>query len=950
MILKTITKKQRKRGIIAAFAACLCALVSGGAILNATTPDLATADTFTPVNYDFSSATHDDKFALTTSGTAPSIKDGKLYFASWSQNYLNVPLDLSSDVYISFDFYLPTGDTIGASYNQMWCSLITDPTDINAKPKSVGWKMLDTANHTYMYYGAQSISGGYIGQFSNKLYFGKEYNMEMVIQNKTITYYINGTKLSLAENKDIPVPYNEANTENPYQGYLFFEFGAENGVAPDGYIDNLIIEDNFDRRYGIIETDKSFVGYDKLKLSEVNDSSACPGWNTEVTALSAVKQLVRSSYYSVSYNWTGAEYYSFTVNNATDSYAGFVVDVANGKNTGNYGLWYTAAEGTPYYLEAEDGTVTFGEAKAGVRAKTSEVNYVTGSIIVPKGFNGRVYIPISSFEVLDWSATKNSVTSHTDDANVLNLARIGWTDIYYYPENKAATGSITIGGEAAYGKNITHGTVTTDAVAKTVKAIADIGGVTAASEAQIAFARELYDNLSEEDKALVTNATTLTIAEETFYALSNKSYVIGTDGKDFTGTAGVSFAEPFSSAPATLSAWVRVDRNTPDLTHVGTVIGTAERYSSTVIDRTATFSFEITTNGNPKFEWRQSRTNKAVFIVDNVDVRTGKWVYVAFTRDVENGVLTCYVNGVAVACMSTDTDNLKNFTMLKPAIVGSDYTNDDVLGYGFTPDFHGSIADVRAYSAVLTASEVASDYEGAALENLLGGINFASGEADHYFDYAGDDAQDAYGWLTVEDSYFEAKDGEYTFAVIPDTQMLFSKAPNDSSGNSVYSDDYNVKDNLLHNNFEWLVENRELLNLQYVMHVGDLTDNVSASGWKESTATYEAKHSFAVMDYLTQNNVPWALARGNHDGGVVEERLAIWDTYWKESGAYKKATSANEDANAPAKYCESEVASGVYGTYSYYETFTVNETKYLMLVLDFEPGDTILTWANEVLS
>lgn len=941
--MKTITKKQRKRGIIAAFAACLCALVGGGAILNATTPDLATADTFTPVNYDFSDSSQASAFK-SQANSLGSVSDGVFNFTAWGANYLNVPFSTSGDVYISFDFYVPSATTLGTSYSQMWASLTTDLSAPNSGTKSVGfWMNNNNDGKTYVEYGAYQAQS-YIGQFSN-MYYDAVYNMEMIIQNQTITYYINGSKLTLVEKSDIPVPTNTANTEDPYQTYLIFQFSHAGG-----YIDNLIIEDNFDRRYGIIETDKSFVGYDKLKLSEVNDSSACPGWNTEVTDLSAVKQLVRSSYYSVSYNWTGAEYYSFTVNNATDSYAGFVVDVANGKNTGNYGLWYTAAEGYPYYLESEDGSISVGETKTSARKASNGTVLNSGSVIVPKGFNGRVYIPISAFEVLDWSATKNSVTNHTDDANVLNLARIGWTDIYYYPENKAATGSITIGGEAAYGKNITHGTVTTDAVVKTVKAIADIGGVTAASEAQIAFARELYDNLSEEDKALVTNAATLTTAEETFYALENKSYVIGTDGKDFTGTAGVSFAKPFSSAPATLSAWIRVDRATPYLTHVGTVIGTAERYSSVIFDRTATFSFEITTNGNPKFEWRQSRTNKAVFIVDNVDVRTGKWVYVAFTRDVENGVLTCYVNGVAVASMSTDTDNLKNFTMLKPAIVGSDYTNDDVLGYGFTPDFHGSIADVRAYSAVLTASEVASDYEGAALENLLGGINFASGESDYYFDYADDDAQDAYGWLTVEDSYFEAKDGEYTFAVIPDTQMLFSGAPKDSNGNSVYSDDYDVTDtNVFYNNLEWLVKNKSLLNLQYLLHVGDLTDCLNYSNYAKE-GRYETQWGFQSLQYLTDNGINWALARGNHDGGYEAKKLVIWDEYWYASEAYKKATTANEDENAPAKTFTAEVADGVSGTYSYYETFTAGTTDYIVVVLDLEPSDTVLAWANEVLT
>ncbi len=957
-VVKTISNKTRKRSLFAVATTAVCAFLGGvffaSPLANVFAPK---AETFESVNYDFSDSSVASKFKVTYGSSTPTVSDGKLNLKQWGRTYFNHSFNtLDKDVYVGFDFYAP-------STTHFRMSLATDlkhnaegsTSWVGDTGDAVCFKMCSEGIQVYK---EAMRDKDWIGTHGTK-YFGALHRMEMLISNGYVKFYIDGTQKALGNGKSIPIPYNTitttttdengeevTTTEYSYDTYLFFETSGT-GV----YIDNLIIDDNFNALYDIEESEKSFIGYDSLKLSEGNDVSAAVGWNTPLTTLNATTQFTRSSYYSVGYNWTGGEYYSFKVNNATDSYAGFSVDVANGLNTGNYGLWYTTAEGMPYYLEAEDGSMSVGEFKESNYKDTSNSrNYPEGVAIIPKGFNGRVYIPLTSFEILDWSATKEEVTTHTDDANVLNLARIGWSDIYYVPENTAATGSITISGEALYGKNIVRDKgVTTDPVAKTVKAIGDIGAVTEASEKQIAFARELYNALDETSKASVTNYAVLDAAETTFAVLKSSAAVIGTDGKDFTGTDGVTFTETFASAPATVSAWIRVDRNIGDNVNVGTVIGTAERIGSTIYDRTATFSFEITTNGQPKFEWRAARTDKVVFIAENVDVRTGSWLYVAFTRDAVNGVLTCYVNGVAVASLTTDPDNVKDFTMIKPAIVGSDYTNDGILARGFTPDFNGSIADVRVYDSALTAAEVAEDMTGKRADGLLGGIDFASGEAEYYYNYAGEDGADAYGWLEVENSYFEAKDGEYTFAVIPDTQMLFSRAPNDSNGNSIYSDEYDVTQNAMYKNIAWLVENKELLNLQYVMHVGDLTDCLNYASYA-TKGMYETKYGFASLKALTDANIPWALARGNHDGGYEAAKLAIWDEYWSQSKAYEKMMTANEDTNAPAKYCTAEVASGVSGTYSYYETFTVGEVDYIVVVLDLEASDTVLTWANEVLT
>ena len=925
------------------------------------------APPFEKVSLDFSDSAHADYFLLTSSGTKGSITDGKYYFGNWGRHYLNIPFPTSEFKCITYDFYVPSRDS---SYNQFYMSIITDPTDINNYTKSIAFRMYTEVNGTQIYKAAQTATN-HIGT-SSQTFFGALHHMAIIIENGYINYYVDGMAVTLSNGASIPVPsYSD-------QAYLFFEAGSASGT----YIDNLRIENDWDsfyeiqrkclfEKYNVTDSDKSFVGYDEKITPNTKDSGTA--WGAAYTALSDGATVRRSTYYNMKYDGSGAEYYAFDVVNNTDGYVAFGLDLKEGyyaKNgaisafgTGSitYGRWWTAAEYMPYYLVYADGTVQSGQMLRNTLNR--------GKAFIPEGFEGTVIFPISSFEILDWSANTAQYDWFTDDANVLALDHILFADVIYC--NVAATaGSVTTSNERLLSSDFGAAA----SVARTIRAIDQIGTVSAASERLIAFARENYDALSAEDQANVTNYAALTAAETAFYNLTDYSYSIGTDGKDFEGESGVAFGSVFDSAPSTVSAWIKVDRDTPDDEHVGTVMGNAERKmsSSVLYDYWNTFSFEITTNGNPKFEWRVSRTSKVVFIVENADVRTGSWMHVAFTRDIGNGLLTCYINGTAVATMNVAASKIANFSFVKPVMIGNDYTDNHILALSFTPDFHGSIADVRVYSTLLTAEEVESDMLGERASGLLGGVDFSSGEEGEYYDYVNEDATDAFGWKSVENDYFAAEDGEFTFAIIPDTQMIFSRAPADSNGVGIFNGTYtaaaegevagtwesayNVEDNLGFRNMQWLIDNQELLNLQYVMHVGDLTDNLNYYTASNVNSSYkkwqiegmiEADYGFQMLNKLTEAGIPWSLSRGNHDGGYDKNALAVWDKYWTQSNAYTKAKTNDLLDGEPAKYCVT-TRDGVDHIYSYYEKLEINGIKYLILVLDLEAGDTVLAWANEV--
>ena len=929
---------------------------------------------FEEISLDFSTAaTGSNYFAAIPSSTNWSTSNGTFKSgATYRATYMTTPIPVNEFKYIAFDWYEPNVANTSVAANFRF-GLTADIANRNTTGNSIGFYAWP--DKSWLASHANSTSG-WLASLS-AVTLGKVNRVEMIIENEKITFIIGGTTLK----SNYAIPFADQDTSTKEYAYLVLD----DAVGAGAYIDNLVVwnkdsydaykQEQLDKQYGIEASDKSFVGYDQKKTPNSKDSGIA--WGTAYSALTNGGTIRRSSYYGIKYDWSGAEYYAFDIVNDTDGYVAFGLDVKEGYYAQNgaiadfgtgaitHGRWWTMGEYMPYYLIYSDGTV-----KSGIAGRNASSTN-RGKAVVPAGFTGTLVFPISSFEVLDWSTNTAQYDWFTDDANVPALNHILFADVIYYKET-ATAGSVTTSNERFFSSDFGAAA----SVERTIRAIDQIGTVSAASERLIAFARSNYDALSLENQALVTNYETLTTAEDAYYNLSDFSYVIGTDGKNFEGTEGVAFGSVFESAPSTVSAWIKVSRDVADDEHVGTVVGNAERKmsSSVMYDYWNTFSFEITTNGNPKFEWRVSRTNKVVFVVENADVRTGAWMHVAFTRDVDNGLVTCYINGVAVASMEAASAKLADFSFIKPVMIGSDYTNDKILALSFTPDFHGSIADVRVYSTLLNADGVAEDAQGVIPSDatLLGGVDFASGEAGEYYDYVNADATDAFGWEKVEDSYFAAEDGEFSFAVIPDTQMIFSRAPKDSNGVGIFSGTYtpaaegevagtwesayNVEDNLGFRNMQWLIDNKDLLNLQYVMHVGDLTDNLNYYVASNVNSSYkkwqiegmiEADYGFQMLNKLTTAGIPWSISRGNHDGGYDVSALAIWDKYWTQSNAYAKATTDDRLENEPAKYCIT-TRNSVDHIYSYYEKLEINGMKYLILVLDLEAGDSVLAWANEV--
>lgn len=939
-------------------------MLFGTAIPTYATSTTATESETTNTSYSLTFDDATDYSEFTGSGWA--VADGAFKAnATWSTMQLAKLLPLNEAITVSFDFYIDyTGEHATSLLGFGFMN-----SDLNSG--TFGWVQRTTYGDLLTWRsdgvnGPTVESNPYIGDMivrttsqieTSDSAFGSVHTVKIEFKNGNMTVYVDDVQMSCTNGTTVTCDITEG----------YFTLLATNTSA---YIDNLTIEgltseeedSGNDEETETTEADEMFGNYDCI-IKMTDTKSVTTDSNG---SFSSGIQLI---YWTG--NMTGAEYIAYDVENNMGGTAlvgaEILLNRAGNRDTTYGGLW-TPAEGLKCYL-IDNSTGEVSETKM-----SSTGYYNRGGVPIPDGFQGTVVFPVESFER---SAERHGykLDGYTSSYDAMRLNEVFRFDTMAYKvsgQTYTASSTLTTSNVRIYGRNLSSVNLSAN---RAIQAIRDIGNVTVASESLILFARETYDALTTEQQAQVTNYDILLTAESEFAELNDYSGYIGTDGKDFTDTTGVTFEEVFDSAPSTVSAWIKVDKDVLDETHIGTIAGTLDKGGSGsgntqgLYEKWNTFNFEVTTNGNLQVIWRVSKTVKAVFLVDNVDVRTGKWMHVAFTRDAENNKLCVYVNGVLAQEKEVYDGTIADITMTKSVMIGSDYNDNNVLAIGENPVFKGCIAGVNVYSTTLSEEEIMTDITGELETELLGSVDFKSGEDGAYFNAVGEDVVDAYGWLEVSDDYFKAEDDEFTLAVLPDTQMLLSMARDGSNRTlygatydyetSTYTSTYDYTTNSFYKNIQWLIENKDSMNLQYVLHVGDLTDNgnntktqsykyTDAEGTEQTITKlkYAWEYEFGLdwMDDLIENDIPYALARGNH------ETKANFQEYYtaEEYGQYTMDdfTITNED--------ESETTiTGMHSSDSMLNvayTFETCGQKYLIVTLDLETTDEAVAWANQLIA
>jgi predicted phosphodiesterase len=144
----------------------------------------------------------------------------------------------------------------------------------------------------------------------------------------------------------------------------------------------------------------------------------------------------------------------------------------------------------------------------------------------------------------------------------------------------------------------------------------------------------------------------------------------------------------------------------------------------------------------------------------------------------------------------------------------------------------------------------------------------------------------------------------WSFIVLPDTQCYSESFPEVFVAQT-----------------EWIAQQRTARNIQFVVHLGDITNNNVHPEWMNARR---------AMDVLKRAGIPHLMVVGNHDLGP-----------WGNGGARTSHFSdyfIQRNARVPG---ESENA---------FLTVTVGAAKFLILGLEFGPRDAVVEWANSVVA
>jgi PKD repeat protein len=170
--------------------------------------------------------------------------------------------------------------------------------------------------------------------------------------------------------------------------------------------------------------------------------------------------------------------------------------------------------------------------------------------------------------------------------------------------------------------------------------------------------------------------------------------------------------------------------------------------------------------------------------------------------------------------------------------------------------------------------------------------------------------------------------GDFTFAVLPDTQNYASAAANRP---------------IMGAQTQWLVDNRAALNLKFVSHVGDIVGIPTVAAQWQSASGY--------LSTLDSAGVPNSVLPGNHDMDVATGAAPEY-RQWFPPSRY-----ANASWNSPAVSYGGYLGQDLFGpdpvdrgNMDSFALMSAGGMDFLILSLEFDPPDQVIDWAGKVLA
>ncbi len=375
--------------------------------------------------------------------------------------------------------------------------------------------------------------------------------------------------------------------------------------------------------------------------------------------------------------------------------------------------------------------------------------------------------------------------------------------------------------------------------------------------------------------------------------------------------------KPFTSAPATVEAWVNIPADTPNY-RVGTLISDNDNVA------TDGFTVSVESGGHPRVQYSNGTVD---WTVESVDLRTSTWQHIAFTVDAANNTLSFYLDGVLKA--STTVTGITAAASDRPAVIGNNLT------YAPSTAFSGQVKNLAVFSDVRTALEIAADMTevDTSADGLMGyyplnGIYTDKSPAGNHGRVT-----------TVNTGYYEgelepAEDGEFTIVQMGDQQMISSGFPY-----------------VMPSITKWIADNQDKLNIKAVVNVGDYVNQAADKNqWKEAVD---------ATKLLTDAKIPFLFAPGNHeypDSGVTTRDDQYLKANFPLTSYFKQAAGQDNETTVLYTYPSTEKLTDVSDVTADMNVANVvyhinlGGQDYLFFALEYQPRKAVIdNWANVIM-
>jgi hypothetical protein len=174
-------------------------------------------------------------------------------------------------------------------------------------------------------------------------------------------------------------------------------------------------------------------------------------------------------------------------------------------------------------------------------------------------------------------------------------------------------------------------------------------------------------------------------------------------------------------------------------------------------------------------------------------------------------------------------------------------------------------------------------------------------------------------FFTLVNSSFLKNDDFFSIILLPDTQHYTSSYPE-----------------MIYKQMDWIVENKNPLNIQYVIQLGDLTNNNKEYAWEV------ASKSFKILE---NKGIPYSIVYGDNDMKNPDKN-------------YYDGTRHTEYLHKyfPVSRFEKQSAWWRGGFYdpsvidNYYCLFNYKDFKFLIMNLELAPRSAVLKWADTIIA